>query len=30
VNPGKGRTSIIAEARADANDTSNVQIIPTP
>jgi uncharacterized RmlC-like cupin family protein len=30
VNPGKGRASIIVEARADANDTSNVQIIPTP
>lgn len=30
VNPDKGRTSIIVEARTDANDTNNVQIIATP
>jgi uncharacterized RmlC-like cupin family protein len=30
VNPGKSHTSIIVEARADANDLSNVQVIATP
>ena len=30
VNPDKKKSSIIVEARADANDNSNVQVIPTP
>jgi uncharacterized RmlC-like cupin family protein len=30
VNPGKDKTTVIVEARADANDNSNVQIIATP
>jgi uncharacterized RmlC-like cupin family protein len=30
VNPEKDHTSVIVEARADANDNSNVQVIPTP
>lgn len=30
VNPSKTQTAIIVEARADANDNSNVQTIPTP
>jgi uncharacterized RmlC-like cupin family protein len=30
ANPGKDKTAVIVEARGDANDNSNVQIIPTP
>jgi uncharacterized RmlC-like cupin family protein len=30
VNPSKEKTAVIVEARGDANDNSNVQIIPTP
>jgi uncharacterized RmlC-like cupin family protein len=30
VNPGMDKTAVIVEAHGDANDNSNVQIIPTP
>ena len=30
VNPAKDKTAVIVEARGDANDNSNVQVIPTP
>ena len=30
VNPGKEKTTVIVEARADANDMTNVQVIATP
>jgi uncharacterized RmlC-like cupin family protein len=30
VNPGKDKTTVIVEARGDANDNGNVEVIPTP